>query len=70
MPKQFIPSELLVRVVDGLHWHVVGVEPPRRVCDEVDSIRVAGTSNTLPGFVTTARLPKFLMHSREECFAA
>ena len=27
-PLQLIPSELLGRVVGGLHWHVVGFEPP------------------------------------------
>ena len=46
--KQFIedpsgfstwPSELLGRVLGGLHWHEVGVEPPRRVRHELDDGR-------------------------------
>ena len=52
-----IPSELLGRVVGGLHWHVVGVEPPKQVSQELVDVRDEGTSNTLPGFVTTARFP-------------
>ena len=58
-PKQVIPSELLGRVVGGLNWHVVGVEPPKQVSQELDDFRDEGTSNTLPGFVTTARFPNF-----------
>ena len=58
-PKQLIPSELLGRVVGGLNWHVVGVEPPKQVSQELDDFRDEGTSNTLPGFVTTARFPNF-----------
>ena len=56
-PSQLIPSELLGRAVGGLHWHVVGVEPPKQVSQELVDVRDEGTSNTLPGFVTTARFP-------------
>ena len=53
--KQLIPSELPGRVVGELHWHVVGVEPPKQVSQELNEVRDEGTSNTSPGFVTTAR---------------
>ena len=69
MPKQFIPSELLGRVVGGLHWHVVGVEPPRRVCHELDDVRVTGTLKHCARLRHNSSFPQILMHSREECFA-
>ena len=50
-----IPSELPCRVVRELLWHVVGVEPPKQVSQELNEVRDDGTSNTAPGFVTTAR---------------
>ena len=58
-PKQLIPSELPGRVVGELHWHVVGVEPPKQVSEELNEVRDEGTSNTLPGFVTKARFPSY-----------
>ena len=45
-PKQLIPSKLLGRVVGELHWHVVGVEPPKQVSQELNEVRDEGTSNT------------------------
>ena len=66
MPKQFIPSEFLGRVVGGLQWHLVGVEPPRRVCHELDDVRVAD----LEHFTRLRHNSSFhpnLLHCREEC---
>ena len=42
-PKQLLPSELLGRVIGGLLWHEVGVEPPKRVSNELNDVRVAVT---------------------------
>ena len=55
---QTVDSFRVGRVVGELHWHVVGVEPPKQVSQELNEVRDEGTSNTLPGFVSTSSFPQ------------
>ena len=52
-------GEITGRVVGVLNWLDVGAAAPRRVRHELDSVRDAGVSNRLSGFVTPALLHEY-----------